>query len=316
MSGYGGPPPATEPAPGDPGAWIDLPGGGDLSLQAAEEITRAAVSRVIVLAGAADSGKTTCLASVYECFQRGPVGGYAFAGSHTLLGFERRCYMGRITSGRRSPDTARAPAGAEAPWLHLRVRPAAGGPPSRDLLLSEIPGDAFRLARDVTDECRRLTAVRRADHLAILVDGASLVARPQRFPAGNDAALFLRSCLDAEMLGPSSLVEVVFAKWDLVAMSAAAGEIEEYVDAFAERTRQFAGGRLGRLRFLRIASRPRPGSGLPFAQGLAELVRSWVEGGPARGEAAGSDGHAPDTGERRRDRRPRVPVLWSGGQRA
>jgi hypothetical protein len=303
---------ATEPAPSDPSGWVELPGGGDLTLAAAEEMTRAAVSRVIVLAGAADSGKTTCLASVYESFQRGTVGGYAFAGSHTLLGFERRCYLGRIASGRRSPDTARAPAGAAAPWLHLRVRAAAGGRPPKDLLLSEVPGDAFRLARDVTDECERLAAVRRADHLAVLIDGASLVSRHQRLPATNDAALFLRSCLDAGMLGPSSIVDVVFAKWDLVAVSAAAAEVEAYVDAFADRTRHLVASRLSRLRFLRIASRPRPGSGLSFAHGLGDLVQSWVEVGPVPKEAGRSDRPAPAAGERRNGR-PRAPLSWAGG---
>ncbi len=267
------------------GNWLELPDGGDLGLAAAESLVRAAVTRVVVLAGPPDSGKTMLLTTLYESFQRGPFAGYLFAGSRSLLGFERRCHLARIESGRVTPDTARTAATAEPRWLHLRVRPAALDGPGRDLLLTEIPGDLVRLAKDSTDECRRMTLSRRADHFVILVDGARLGQRQHRFTTANDAALLVRSCLDAEMLGRSSFVDVVFTKWDLATASTPLDEMEQFVTAFTERTRQHCAERLGRLRFIRVAARPVPGSPLGFAHGLAELFAAWVQDSPAFGPA-------------------------------
>jgi double-GTPase-like protein len=265
----------------EPGPWLDLPEGADLDSGGAERVARAVTTRVILLAGAADTGKTTLLASVYECFQRGPVAGYAFAGCETVLGYERRCYLGRIESGRPGPDTARSSLPAEPRWLHLSVRDRAAAEPLRSLLFSEIGGDFVRLAKDSTDECRRLALARRADHFAILVDGASLIQRQQRLAATNDAGLLLRGCLDAEVLGRFSFVDVLFTKWDLVVRSHERAEIEQFLEAFTTRTRQLCQPRLGRLRFVQVAARPVAGSPLAFGHGLAELLGSWTADSPA-----------------------------------
>jgi uncharacterized protein YbjT (DUF2867 family) len=265
----------------EPGPWLDLPEGADLDSVGADRVARAATTRVILLAGAADTGKTTLLASLYECFQRGPVAGYAFAGCETVFGFERRAYLGRIECGRPGPDTARTSLTTVPRWLHLRVRDRQAEEPLRSLLFSEIGGDFVRLARNSTDECRRLTLARRADHFAILVDGAGLIQRQQRLAVTNDAGLLLRSCLDAEVLGRFSFVDVLFTKWDLVLRSGERTEIEQFLEAFASRTRQLCQPRLGRLRFVQIAARPAPGSPLGFGHGLSELLASWTAESPA-----------------------------------
>jgi hypothetical protein len=265
----------------EPGPWLDLPEGADLDFPGAERVARAATTRVILLAGAADTGKTTLLASLYECFQQGRVAGYAFAGCDTVFGFERRCYLGRIECGRPAADTARTSTTTGQRWLHLRVRDPQAEEPLRSLLFSEIGADFVRLAKDSTDECRRLTLARRADHFAILIDGASLMQRQQRLAATNDAGLLLRGCLDAEALGRFSFVDVLFTKWDLVMRSGEQAEIEQFLEAFAARTRQLCQPRLGRLRFVQVAARPAPGSPLAFGHGLTELLASWTAESPA-----------------------------------
>jgi hypothetical protein len=270
----------ADPESDSAGGWVELPEGADLDPAAAERIARAAVARVVLVAGPADSGKTTLLAAIYESFQRGPFAGCLFAGSETLLGFERRCHLARIESGRVVADTARTLNTGGVRWLHLRVRPPGPDGVPRDLLLSEVAGDVFRLARDSTDECRRLTIGRRADHFVILVDGAKLAQRQHRLTATNDAGLFLRSCLDADVLGRSSFVDMLVTKWDVAGTGPEAPEIEHALTAFVERTRQHCEARLGRLRFLRVAARPLPRCDLPFAHGLPDVVASWVTESP------------------------------------
>ncbi|MGH7263436.1 MAG: TRAFAC clade GTPase domain-containing protein, partial [Candidatus Rokuibacteriota bacterium] len=129
-----------EPALGDLGPWLDLPEGAELDLPDAERVARAGLTRVVLIAGAPDSGKTTLLAGLYECFQRGPFAGYVFRGSETLSAIERRCHLGRIDSGRAAAETARTLGGAGQRWLHLRVGAAGSGAAAREVLMSEVAG--------------------------------------------------------------------------------------------------------------------------------------------------------------------------------
>lgn len=306
---------APEQALEDEGAWLELADGGDLDTEAAERIARAGIARVVVLLGAADSGKTTLLASLYESFQHGRFAGYAFGGSETLSGFERRCHLARVDSGRATAETARTLATSGQRWLHLRLRAGTHGI-ARDVLFAEVASDVFRLAKDSTEECRRLSLARRADHFVILVDGGKLAHRQHRLTATNDAALVLRSCLDAEVLGESSLVDVVFAKWDVVMASAVAAEAEEFVTGFAEKTRQHCEARLGRLRFSRVAARPAPNSPTGYAHGVPELVASWIEESPASRRRAWVPVAMPrDASEFDRYLVRRLPALAAAGPR-
>jgi hypothetical protein len=88
---------------------VSLPGTDEFTLMSASEITVAHLTRVIVVAGEADSGKTTLLASLIDRFQRGPFSDYRFAGCKTLMGFEQRCHLARLKSGGTIPDTDRTP---------------------------------------------------------------------------------------------------------------------------------------------------------------------------------------------------------------
>jgi len=195
--------------------FVKLPEGGAFDLLSASVVTCANSTQVIVLAGGIGSGKTTLLASIYEKFQKSPFAGYIFAGSLTLPAFERRCHLARIASERSQPDTERTK-GMEDTLLHLRVRKQDLSYPSQDLLFTDLGGERFRLARDSTEECRRLEILLRADHFVLLMDGEKLAQVEDRLQARASSRSLLRSCLDAQMLGAHSYVDVLFTKWDLV----------------------------------------------------------------------------------------------------
>ena len=135
-----------------------------------------------------ESGKTTLLTSMYESFQDAPFGGYEFAGSATLPGFEQRCHEGRIESEGLGAHTLRTPAAVGASFLHLRLRTEDESREFSDLLLSDISGELFDRAKDSTDECKALSFLRRADRLVLLLDGARL-ANP-----GFGQGLVFHSC--------------------------------------------------------------------------------------------------------------------------
>lgn len=265
---------AVEPKQLDNVDTINLPDGLDFTPITASSITRARLTRIIVIAGDQDSGKTTLVTSLFDKFQEGPFAGYLFAGCRTLRGLERRCFPSRIESERVQPHTTRTIRGDGQSLLHLRLRAETLTRPAQDLLLSDISGEFFRDACDSTDGCKHLQVLRRADHLVLCIDGEKLANTSQRHEAYNTGKLLIQSALDAEMIGHFTFVDVLFTKRDLLSSSAMT-----YLDNISQRFRSEFAGRVGRLRFFEVAARPKV-AGFSLAYGLDRVIPSWVEETP------------------------------------
>jgi len=259
---------------------ITLPRVVEFTAETGYRVTSAAPTRVLVVAGLNDSGKTTLVASVYEAFLRYPAfAGYCFAGSETLLGFERRCHFARLASELPRPDTERTARGEMIALLHLRVRPADLSAPRRDVLLTDVSGEIFRDAKDSDLACGRLEVLRRADRLLVLVDGADLAVRHRRFASYSAARDFLRRASDVGMLDDTALVDVLITKWDIVERleGVEKGEAEDYVAHVERWLRDDLASRFAGMRFAKIAARPDPESALSLCHGVGALFPAWVE---------------------------------------
>ncbi len=235
---------------------LDLFSGEDLVGDAVDEVMRSTLTRVVVIAGGPESGKTSLLACLYERFQQGPYASFLFAGSRTLPGFERRCFFARMASGRTSPTMQRTVRDDKLHFLHLSVRPTDMAAQAQDILFTDVQGEWFEAAQINSDEAAKLRPFQRADHFVLLFDCAKLVDRGRRANEKNSGSLLLESLLDASIIGAHSYVDVLFSKWDLVEGHQDAAECEGYV-AFmrADLSDRFM-SRLGRLRFLEIAAFP------------------------------------------------------------
>jgi len=267
---------AVEPAEAEVETdFIDLFSGSALGASDAEVITLRSRTHLVVFAGAEGSGKTTVLASIYERLNQGAFAGFKFAGSRSLLGFEEICHLNRLASGGAQPETQRTRLTEETKYYHLALRPMASPAPRRDVLLSAMSGELFRMAKDTQEDAERLTFMRRADTLVVLVDGERLASTAQRTSAQADAAQILESLLDASMVSATCQVEIVFSKLDRIT---AAGQTA--LDFLAKTKEKFEAkfrARLPRLSFRNIAARPTPSSDYESAEGgLAEAFVSWT----------------------------------------
>jgi hypothetical protein len=256
-------------------SFADLPSGEALTQAQASEITRQGITRVIVLAGPSGSGKTTILTSLFEAFLQAPFGNFLFAGSRTLVGFERRCHDARIVSGRPEPHTVHTSVEA-IDFLHLRLTsPVASPIGAQHLLLSDISGERFRALRDSSAAVAKMPMLRRADNLCIVLDGEKLADANQRHAVRNDARTLLRSLIEGNALSADCKIGIVFSKWDLVLANASL----ENVMSFIADTKTAL---LDTLRhstipqFFEIAARPN-NSKVPFAFGLPTLLRYWLQ---------------------------------------
>jgi hypothetical protein len=275
MSNDSDPSEASTPASASTSDLLDLPGGEGYRVDSglANQVTTESATNVILFAGTAESGKTTLLATLYLMFQDGPFATFQFAGSRTLVGFERRVHNARLASQLSKPHTERS---KFSEYLHLRVRKIDSSGPAKDILLCDLWGEDFREAKDTLDGCKRLDVIRRADAFVLLVDGGKIRTLKTRQMAKNDPIALLRNVLDCEMLAETASVDVVHTKWDLVATAEDPTESEAFADHIdAEIQRQFA-GRVGSFCFSRIAAHSQDAS-VPLGHGLAALFQKWVD---------------------------------------
>jgi hypothetical protein len=242
-----------------------------MSISDANEVTRARETSLVVVAGSPDSGKTTLLASLLHCFQRGPFANHLFAGSHTLIGFDRRCHLSRTRSRLLEPDTPRTKVGDPRRILHLRLRDKESQ--LKDLLLTDISGEDYEDVRHSVDECRRFTLFSRADYIVLLVDGERLADNGERHAARIEVLQMLQCMFDAGHLDHHTWLDVLIAKCDLLTTTAAQG----FADRLLTDIRSQYDGLLATLRCQRIAARPNiETEEFPLGFGVATVLPVWL----------------------------------------
>jgi hypothetical protein len=265
----------TEPVEEAESEFIEFYSGAALSASDAEVVTLRSRTQLVVLAGAEGSGKTTVLASIYERMNQGAFAGFKFAGSRSLLGFEEICHLNRLVSGGKQPDTQRTRLTDETKYYHLAFRGSEPSATRRHVLLSAMSGELFRMAKDSQEDAERLTFLRRADTIVVLIDGERLATLAQRTSAQADAADILESLLDANMVSPDCRVEMVFSKLDRIT---AAGQ--ESLDFLSKAQEKFEGKfrtRVPHLSFRKIAARPASSSVSEIMNSsLADAFVSWT----------------------------------------
>jgi hypothetical protein len=239
-----------------------------LTAAEAGEVVRSSPASIVVVAGMARSGKTTLVGGLYGLFHKGPFAGYLFAGSRTLPGFERRCHLARICSEREIPDTERTGFSESHDLLHLRLVETANGT-RRDILFSDIYGEAFRIAADSAEECRKITILKRAEHVVILADGKKAIDKRERQSAFTAVDSLVRQCLDSGMLDQKSNVQVVLTKWDEVA-----GQSDTFINEKLQWLVDRHRNRLGTLTMHKTALRTT--GPIKAGYGMEELLQIWT----------------------------------------
>ncbi len=277
----GAPNVSTDEAPGDDDEavaeamadWLPLPGGYELTISEAGEITARSEAQVVMFAGEPDAGKTTLIATIYELLSSDLIGGFRFAGSETILAFERACFPSRIASGNVKPDTFRT-RHPRPRFYHLCLRPESPAGPQKHLLLGDVSGETFRRASDDLAEAKKLHILRRVDAFILILDGDKLRNRKERQDALERATLILRSLVDAEVLLRHTLIQIVISKFDCFDPG------DKNMTAFLTHLRsefetKFA-TLFDRLVIYEIAARP-GAEGFDFGHGVREVMGPWLQ---------------------------------------
>jgi Double-GTPase 2 len=267
--------PEVAPAPESP-EWIELPDGEELNEEQAGETMKVTPSKVILVAGEDDTGKTSLLCGVYERFLSGEFAGHLFCGSRTLRAFERRSFLQRAESERPEPDMQRTrlPAGQLA-LLHLELK-SKSSPERTALLATDLAGEAFRLIRNDPKECERYPVLGRVDCVTVLLDAERLIS-DERHGHVNSSRTTLRSMLQSEKLRAGVPIILALSKWDAVT---AAAEPQAREDALAV----LAPARGNPTEIVKIAAAPIASGAVKAGYGLQGLLRTWLGAEPPAGE--------------------------------
>lgn len=139
------------PPVGAGGCLINLNPGNALDADGAYAIRRGGNTQVVALLGAIGSGKTTLIAGLLQSFLAGPLAGYSFRRSDTLLAFEERCFESRIASGAPNASTVRTSSLSGQHYYHLEVVKKEGAD-SKRLLLLDMSGEVYEAALSSNEE--------------------------------------------------------------------------------------------------------------------------------------------------------------------
>jgi hypothetical protein len=218
--------------------------------------------------------------------------------------------------------------GPETVFLHLELARDDIAPGARlqrnvprDLLITDLSGETFRLARDNVVEAARLSVLHRTDRLAVLVDGAKLASPATRQAAARYAFSHLGSLIDAEMVDRHTAVDLVVTKWDLIEDGERPDDAKAFLVGLERRARAYA-GHVAELHWHQTAALPTRAC-VPLGFGMDTLVRAWMENSfilptptrrICRPNAAGTSEYARFS-ERHFGRTSRNRDITGGGQR-
>lgn len=260
---------AATPEPKPSSSRENLYSGNRLEIDEARAFSRRGRAVVVALVGLIECGKTSLIARLHQQFMAGPIAGYRFAGSRTLLGFEEMNWLATIESGVGRPQMDRTSRRFDNSFLHFTVRASDGEPEPTDVLINDISGDTVQDAIAVQSVCEGLLGLARADHVAVVVDGAALADFEVCYDHVAKVRSFVQRIVQSGQIGPHTALHLVISKQDsLNPAEALASRVEE------EFTRLFA-PKVGAVECWRVAARPCDGSE-PTEAEIARLFFRWV----------------------------------------
>ncbi len=251
---------------------VQLLSGEEWDLKNVKEVTNKFSTKRIYIIGDSDSGKTTLLVRLFNSFQLGPFKNFLFAGSTTLIGFERRIHLTKIESNSDKEQTEKTKS-QEFSFLHLALKQKTNllAEPIH-LLLSDISGERIQLARDSSTEMKELILLKNSDFIIIMIDGAKIADRKDRMAAILKSQTFLRQALDDGIITRKNKVRILLSKWDLLYSLEGFDYDEEIVSPFKHAFQD----RLPDISFYRICSRSSCPAEIPSYYGIEELLNDWT----------------------------------------
>ena len=254
-----------------------LRSGGELTEIEADALSRQFSSRLIILAGPPNSGKTTLVARIYEMVRKPRGNVPLFAWSKSLIAFEQRCHLSRVASGLPEGTSERTPNSDEQRFYHLRLCDKELLTGSVDLLFFDLVGERFNQLRVSFDECKRVTTLSHANFLVVLLDGKRIESPAKRHLAVEECINFLQSCADSKMSLAGCHVQIAVTKFDRLSSIGNATAIEAVMEPIRKQVSQRLARRFSTIEFIDVAALPEGQSPYAAGYGIDRLLATWIK---------------------------------------
>jgi len=266
--------PSTTPPPKSSVSGLRLPHAQSLSISEATSLLRYGPCNVISLVGPFDSGKTSLVAGIYDLLQRGPVGGYAFAGSSTLHSFERACHDSRRDSERGEAHMERTERG-EVLFFHVDLV-GKGCDAKRAALFGNRAGEEYTMVQDEPDRAKAYPELKRADVLTVLVDGAKLLNAGERHQVRAEVRVTLRAFVESGVAQPWQRLALVLTKLDAIRKNEAGRDgALRYFEALAAKIQEDYASQFNEIQSFIVAASPKT-TNAHRGEGMHELLQYWM----------------------------------------
>jgi hypothetical protein len=253
---------------------LRLPDAEALSVSGAQAILRNQACSVIAIIGPHDSGKTSLIGSIYDLFQRGPVGEYAFAGSTTLHSFERACHDSRTASNREEPHMERTGTG-EATYFHLDLVQKESQS-KRAALFANRAGEDYMDTHSDPDLAKTFAELPRSDTLTLLADGMKLLDDCERHLVREDICQSIRAFYEAGQTRTWQRLAVVLTKVDAVrGMQEKCERALRHFDSIVMDVREQFLNDFVEIQAFQVAASPKNETA-ERGEGMVELLSYWM----------------------------------------
>ena len=259
------------PQPGHTDSEFLLHIGEPLAFSDLYPIAAAEKSCYVVLMGGVACGKTTLIGSLYQMLLKEELAEYMFAGSQTLMGFEKRCALTRLVSGRTTPHTERTDSDTIEP-LHLHLRLFNRKNQQRiNLFMLDISGEDFENVLGMPVEAKHeFYYVRAAKTIVLMIDGAKLCTTRYMAEIHRTVSL-LQTFREGGLISNRAKILLVISKFDLVN-----GKSERKSSLVLRKFQEQFSDWKDRFCLVETAAMPEPGSNIQVYHGLNCLYREML----------------------------------------
>ena len=244
-----------------------------LSVEQASSHMKERTTKIITMIGPAEAGKTSIIAEVYDAFQYQAYKRLRFAGSRTLVGFERICHKVRGTSRAGDLYQKRTDLKEQPVFYHLCINVLDSY--QRDLLISDRSGETYREILDQPEQAKTCLELTRAHIVNLLVDGIRLSDDVERASATSEAYQLVQSLIHCGVTVSRPRLNVVLTKLDHLDESENKDAAREEFERLFRRVSNVAEGHFKEIQAFHVAARPHSCM-YPKGHGVEALVLDWL----------------------------------------
>ena len=256
-----------------PSSMFTIEDGKTLSVSCGSDILKSSSACVVALLGQAEAGKTSLIAEVYDAFQYGSYSTLAFAGSRTLIAFEKICHKVRATSRAADLLEERTDVTTDPVFYHLKIK--LNQSRFQEMLVADRSGETYRDMLDTPDLVSSCLELRRATAINLLVDGKRLSSLTERSIVMSECHQSLQTLMYCNAINPRMRINLVLTKLDLVDVCSDKERAHEDFRRLGTQIKEMTGNLEIHLGFFEIAARPENDK-YPKGYGVEALIGDWL----------------------------------------